>query len=449
MHILEEKLSQFGSIPGLERIEKLLNHWGNPQNQSDRKSVTSCRERHNVHEHDRNRSTISTSQIGSEHQTQFVNKLKVIIVTGTNGKGSVTTYLASILKEAGYKTGSYFSPHLKKYNERIKINGKKISDSDLEEYSQEVIEYINQGNTITLFEALTAIAYRYFAENNVEYAVMEVGMGGRFDAVNIAKEEIAVITNIGLEHTEHLGETEEKIAFEKAGIIKKGIAITGVEGKALEVIKKEAERGKGLRVLGEDFKIENIIASDKETIFDYSGKKSYKKLKIRLLGSYQAKNAALAIKAAEEIGIEEYGIRKGLENANIRGRMEIIGTAPTILIDGAHNPHGINALVENLKLFKYERLILVFGVMKNKNWKEMLTKISKNASIIVLNKTKNEKERVLDPEEIRRFLEENRFSGKIKVIPDVKKSLAYAKTLANETDLILVCGSIYMISELV
>lgn len=406
MFLLEEKLAKFGSILGLERIEKLLNKWGNPQ-----------------------------------------NKLKVILVTGTNGKGSTTTYLASILQEAGFKVGSYFSPHLKKYNERIKINGKKISDADLEEYSQEIMEYVHQGGTITLFEALTVIAYRYFAENNVEYAIMEVGMGGRFDAVNIAKEEIAIITNIGLEHTEYLGETGEKIAFEKAGIIKQGIVITSAEGKALEIIKKEAERGNGLFVLGEKFKVKNILATENGTIFDYFGKNNYEKVELRMLGEYQAKNAALAIKAAEELGIEELHIRNGLKKAKINGRMEIMGTSPKILIDGAHNLHGIEELIKNLKLFEYEDLILVFGVMKDKNWKEMLLQLGKKANKIILNKTKTQEERVLEPEEIKKFLEENKFNGEIKIIQDVKDSLKYAKTIAKKRDLILVCGSIYMIGE--
>ena len=414
--ILEEKLSKFGSILGLERIEKLLEKWGNPQ-----------------------------------------NKMKVILVAGTNGKGSTTAYLASILQEAGFKVGSYFSPHLKKYNERIKINGKKISDQDLEEYSQEIMEYVHKGNTITLFEALTAIAYRYFAENKVEYAIMEAGMGGRFDATNIAKEEIAIITNIGLEHTEYLGETEEKIAFEKAGIIKQGIVITSVEGKALEVIKKEAERGKGLFVLENEFKVKNILATENGTTFDYSGKKNYEKIELIMLGEYQAKNAALAIRAAEELGIKEKYIRSGLKKSKINGRMKILSQkpetsktrdpGPVVLVDGAHNLHGVNELVKNLKLFDYEELILVFGVMKDKNWKEMILQVGKKANKIILNKTKTQEERVLEPEEIKKFLEENRFNGEIKIILDVKDSIKYAKTIANQRDLILVCGSIYMIGE--
>ncbi|MFA5050263.1 MAG: Mur ligase family protein [Candidatus Micrarchaeia archaeon] len=213
MEILEKRLSKLGSTLGLSRIRKLLKKWGNPQ-----------------------------------------NNFKVILVAGTNGKGSVVAYLSSILKEAGYRTGSFYSPHLIDYNERIKINGEKIPNKLLKKYSREIIKYLDSGGKITLFEAITAIAFRYFSEKRVEYAVMETGMGGRLDATNIANEEIGIITNIGLEHTRWLGKTEGKIAGEKAGIIKKGKVITGARGRALEVIKKTAKRkGKKIFTLGEDF----------------------------------------------------------------------------------------------------------------------------------------------------------------------------------------------------
>src|SRR3989338_6765482 len=186
MLLLEKKRAKFGVKMGLERTQKLCEVLGNPQ-----------------------------------------DKLKVILVTGTNGKGSVVSYLAGILSEAGYKTGSYFSPHLVKYNERFKIDGKEISDKEFKRYEKEVLDLFKRGYDMTLFEALTAIAYKYFADKNCDFAVMEIGMGGSYDATNIASEAIAIITNVDLDHTEYLGDSIEKIARDKAGIIKNKNVITG------------------------------------------------------------------------------------------------------------------------------------------------------------------------------------------------------------------------------
>jgi len=337
MKKLEKYLGPFGSKPGLNRIKKLLTKLGNPE-----------------------------------------KNLKVILISGTNGKGSTTTYLSSILKKAGFKVGSFFSPHLTNYRERIKINGEKITEKDFRKYVDKIIRYFKNGNEITFFEALTTIAYNYFSNKKCDYAIMEIGMGGRLDASNIAKEDIAIITNIGKDHTKWLGNKIEDISKEKIGILKNKILITGAEGKALEVIRKIVlEKKKKIYALGELFKIKNVKTNEKGTEFDYIFKyrvdknSKYKHdeklhIKLKMRGTYQSKNASLAITASKILGINNKIIQDGIKNSKINGRLEIINNNQKILVDVAHNPYGTRELVKNLKYFDYEKIILLFGVMKDK-----------------------------------------------------------------------------------
>lgn len=407
MKILEKRLERFGSKPGLSRIRRLLKEWGNPQ-----------------------------------------NKLKVILVSGTNGKGSTVSYLSSILQEAGFKVGSYYSPHLIRYNERIRINGEEIKSREFTEYRKRIFKHLKKVKEITLFEALTAIAFQYFADKKCDYAIMEIGMGGRLDACNIAQEEMAIVTNIEKEHVRWLGEKEEEIAFEKIGILKKGIGITGAKGKALGVIKKEAKkRNRILHILGKDFSTNYIRATEKNTIFDYFSRnanwiknKKYKNIKLEMLGEYQAENAALAIKAAEELGIKEKTIRKGLKKAKLRGRMEILSKKPLILIDVAHNPAGIKELLKNLEPFKHKKLTVVFGVMQDKDWKKMIKLLDGKADEIILTKPKYY--RAEDPNKINNYL------NKSYIIKNSKGILNYIKRNPKKNNLILITGSIYFVGEI-
>ncbi|MFA5050470.1 MAG: folylpolyglutamate synthase/dihydrofolate synthase family protein [Candidatus Micrarchaeia archaeon] len=443
MKNLEKYLDTFGSVPGLSRIKKLLNIWGNPQ-----------------------------------------DGLRVILITGTNGKGSAVSYLSSILKRAGYRVGSYFSPHLLRYNERIRINGKEISDKDFKKYEKTIISFIEEhptlkgevcahsiksrqvrsvfnpplkrsgfsadlainyykkGNKITLFEALTSIAYKYFSDNLCDFAVMEIGMGGRLDATNIANEKIGIITSVGLEHTKHLGNTIEKIAYEKAGIIKKGIGICGEEKKeAVKVIENECrKRKKKVLFLNREFRIKNIRCFENKTIFDYYGKNNYKNLQLKMIGKYQAQNASLAVKASEILGIGEKKIRTGLKEAKINGRMQIISKNPKILLDVAHNPHGINGLIENLKLFKYSKLRCVFAVMKDKDWKKMTDMLTPYVFEWIFPKT--DIKRATDPKNLKKHLKKG------KVFANTKDALKYVRKTYKKKELILVCGSIYFAEKL-
>ncbi|MFH2106035.1 MAG: folylpolyglutamate synthase/dihydrofolate synthase family protein [Candidatus Micrarchaeota archaeon] len=403
MKKLEKALKQDMKL-GLSRIEKLLKLWGNPQ-----------------------------------------EDYKVILITGTNGKGSVTAYLASILKEEGYKVGSYFSPHLKKYNERIRINGKEISDKTFSKYESEVLAYAKKNkNNITLFEALTAVAYKYFSDEKCDFAVMEIGLGGRQDATNVAQEAISIITNIELDHTNRLGKTIDEIAYEKTGIMKKGLCITGTKGRGLDVIKENATKlGIPLKIFNEDFYIKTKEYNNKHGLFEFVGHEFHDNLEIKLLGRHQTKNASLAVIAAEELGVSEEAIRKGLLATKNSGRLEIIGKNPLLVIDGAHNPNGIGELIGNLHIFNYDKLIIVFGVMKDKNWQEMVHLLAPQADLFICTQIKTER-----CERVKNVLKLAKNYTEAIAIEDCKKALKEAKKKAKKKDMILVCGSIYLLGEM-
>ena len=397
-----EFLEKFGSKPGLERITKLLELWGNPQ-----------------------------------------DKMKVVLVSGTNGKGSVTAFLSSILSADGKKTGSYYSPHLLRFNERMKIDGVEISDSEVERLEGEVKEWADKGNVITYFEAVTACAYRYFAEQGVDYAVMEVGMGGRLDAVNPAQEEIAIITSISLEHTKWLGSQVSQIAYEKAGIMKKGLAITGA-GIGLETIKSEArKKGVNLLVLGEDFEGNLRKRELGGSVFDYSNEMQLNGLEISMLGDFQVRNASLAVCAAESLGCSEKAIRAGLKKAKIEGRMEILGKEPFIVADVAHNSAGVKALVDSLGVFGEKRIVCVFSCMRDKKYGEMLKVLGEKVDAFVIVKPGG-KERAEEPEVL---LEKAKGYAEAYISAGIKDGIEFATEMAGPDGIVLITGSIYMMEE--
>jgi dihydrofolate synthase/folylpolyglutamate synthase len=296
---------------------------------------------------------------------------------------------------------------------------------------------------ITYFEAVTAFAFRYFAENKVEYAVMEVGMGGRLDAVNAAQEEIAIITTIGRDHTQYLGSQISQIAYEKAGILKKGLGITSA-GEGLETIRAEArKRKRTLLVLGEDFDVVPLEFGADGSTFDYSNQIRLEKLKISLLGRFQLKNAAVAVCAAENLWCSEAAIRKGLEKARIRGRMEIVSKEPLVLVDAAHNPLGIKALVDSLDIFGERRIICVFSCMKDKDVQEMLRALGEKCSEFFVAKTAGN-ERAAEVEELEEIASEY---GRVYALKSVSDAVKAALLKAKKEDLVLITGSIYMMEE--
>ncbi|NYZ79299.1 bifunctional folylpolyglutamate synthase/dihydrofolate synthase [Candidatus Micrarchaeota archaeon] len=401
---------RFGSKLGLGRTEELLKLFGNPQ-----------------------------------------NDFKSVHIAGTNGKGSVTAMVSSILQEAGFRTGMYTSPHLDDFRERMEVDGVPISRDELNSLVERIKPLIpkveRKASHPTFFEVTTAVAFKYFSERKVDYAVVEVGLGGRLDATNVITPEVSVITNIGLEHTDVLGKTIGSIAREKGGIIKSGVPVVTAEskGEALRVFERICkEKGAKLIILSKDASIRELRCDLNGCLFDLKTQvRSYRKLRVPLLGEHQIENAALSVLVAEQLGIDERHIRSGLQKVEWPGRLEIIQRKPLLVMDSAHNPPAMRILRNSLKLFSYDKLILVIGVMKDKAIGDILEEIAPAADCIIINKPNLE--RAAQPEIIMK--EAKKYGKPIKIIEDVKKSVRYAKSIAGKNDLILITGSIYMLSE--
>jgi len=361
-------------------------------------------------------------------------QLKCIHVAGTNGKGSVCAMLFYILKEAGYKTGLYTSPHLKKFNERIRINNHFISNKEIANYFLKVQPFITNQS---FFEITTAMALLYFKENNVDFVVLEVGLGGRLDATNVFTPLISVITNVTLEHTDLLGKTIEKIAYEKAGIIKTNIpVVTGAKSTALKVIKKIAkERNAPLVEI-----------------------KEYQRIKFRYLnGEIQQQNKDIALTTIDILRklsflkISQNEIISGIKKTQWKGRMEFV--SKNVLVDCAHNPDGFKVLKNELAILKKQmnikNFIFVIGVQKDKDIEMILKIINPLIFTIILTKSKNPK--AAEPQYLLNIFNEisNKKSIKKIIIKSPKKALRYAKKIAGKNDLIVVAGSIYMVGEVI
>ena len=351
-------------------------------------------------------------------------KLKIIHVAGTNGKGSVCAMLSFIFRESGFKVGLYTSPHLKKFNERIRINDKLITDKEIVKYYLKLKPYITNQ---TFFEITTAMAFLYFYEKKVDYVVLEVGLGGRLDTTNVISPLVSVITNIGIEHTDYLGNKIEKIAYEKAGIIKNNIpTVTGAKGKALVTIKKIASNRKAPLIVNKKFKIN--------------------KNDLSLKGSFQIDNASIAITTIDTLNkfynlkINKNNVKNGLKKAKWPGRFQFI--KKNILIDCAHNPDGIKSLIEEIKKLSYNKLILVVGISIDKDIKKIINMLNPIADYFIL--TKSKYHRAADPKFLSKYVKKE-----FKIIKDNKKALNFAKKTANKEDLILVTGSIFVVGEII
>ena len=388
--------------------------------------------------------TISlTKHLGNPHL-----KFPSIHIAGSNGKGSVAAMLQSILSAAGFRTGLYTSPHLVDYRERIRIGDELIDENFILDFVDDLKEEINK-NGYTFFEVTTGIAFSYFAKNGVDIAVLETGMGGRLDATNIANPLISIITNISLEHTNHLGGTLLQIAFEKAGIIKNGVpTITSVEDQGVfQVIKNVCEERKS--PLSEAFKNSDLrihTLSLDHTVFDFG---QYKDLKLNLGGRHQVTNACLAISAVEklkEMGwkIKSKAVRNALEGVNWRGRLEIFRKSPLTLLDVAHNPAGTKALVDALdELFPKKKIIFIFGVMADKDYSSMLKQICRKAKFVVL--TKPDYKRAADPELLEQVI--IRQEKPYKILPQIKQAYIFALKKAKSEDVICITGSHFTVGE--
>lgn len=385
-------------------------------------------------------------------------KLKIIHVAGTNGKGSTSSYISNCLKTAGYNVGLYTSPYLERFNERMQINGIDIPDDILGRITSTVKDAADKMVELglehpTTFEIGTAIAFIYFEEQNVDYVVLEVGLGGRFDSTNVIKKSLAsVITSIDFDHIKELGDTLGKIAYQKAGIIKdNGVVISYEQEKdAAEVIREVAEAKNAELYISYNDNIDIIKESDMGNIFNYSYEDVYlESVKTTMIGEYQIYNASLAIttllvlRNKGLLKITNDDIYKGILSTKWKGRLEILKREPTFLIDGAHNVQGIAHLAKALELFSYDRLILGIGILKDKDVDHMIEKLIPMADVIVT--TEVSMPRKLDAEELAAKVKN--YNENVYIKKDIRDAIDMALSIANKDDLILFGGSLYLIGE--
>ncbi|VVC00725.1 UDP-N-acetylmuramoyl-L-alanyl-D-glutamate--2,6-diaminopimelate ligase [uncultured archaeon] len=368
-----------------------------------------------------------------------LSRLKAIHVAGSNGKGSTCAFAERILREQGYKTGLYTSPHLVEPAERIQINGKKIPEKKFAILASRFRQIAEENNIpATYFEANTAMAFKYFLDEGIDIAVVEVGLGGRLDATNIIGPLVSVITSISLEHTQFLGDTIEKIAWEKAGIIKENSIVVAGEGNAGIKVLEEVARQRNSRIIYARYKTTSCTKNGNK--FDLASPFEMKGLKMKMLGPHQVENASLAaaaVLALAEKGVEisEKAIRSGLAKAFWPGRLEIVRKKPIVLLDGAHNPDGWNRLGEALGIFRRKKLIVVFAAMKDKDISKAKRLLAAADGLIL---TKPEMERAEEPERIKEII------GFGKAVVPAEKAIAEAVSKAGKKDLVLITGSLYL-----
>lgn len=410
--------SRFGMNLGLDRIEKVLEFLGNPH-----------------------------------------KDIKFIHIGGTNGKGSTTAMISSVLKEAGFKVGMYTSPYLEEFEERIQINGENIKKDDLACLMGDVKEAINKVIELgyespTQFEIITALMFYYFSKEKVDYAVLEVGLGGRLDATNVVIPEIVVLTSISLDHMNILGNTIEKIAGEKCGIIKSGVPVISYPQKesALEVIKN---RCKELNCQLEVANIDDIknVSIDKEKhvqkIEVLIDNETFK-IELSLLGDHQVKNFLVALRTLLDlrkkgVNISDEAIKSGLRKVRWIGRMEVLNERPLVVIDGAHNIDGIRNLRKSIdKYFNFKNITLILGVLGDKQVEEMVEEITRGVDNVVI--VEPHSDRAEDVEDLYKKIKN--FGKESFMFKDYKEAYNKAYELTKEDDLLLICGSLYMVGDM-
>lgn len=390
-------------------------------------------------------------KLGSPHKN-----LKVIHVAGTNGKGSTVNFIKDVLKE-DYKVGSFVSPHLITYCDRIKIGDAEISQADFAEIGQFIIErekdIVEEYGDLNLFEFLTIMAIIYFEREGVDLAILEVGMGGRADSTNIftSREKlISLITSISMDHMEYLGDTIEEIADAKAGIIQEGglVVTTNRDPKILGVIEKEAKEKSAEVIYTKDLASE-ILKSDLKGIdFKVKLDEVEEDFHLTQIGDYQVENAIGAIYALYllnkrgilKISMED--IKERIKRSTWKGRMEIVSRDPLIILDGAHNFDGIKRLVESLDNFKFKKLHLIMSILADKEHKKMLEEIASYTDEVVF--VNLDYKRGTSPDELSSEASEYGLKGQVMTIDE---ALAYYKKSYQEGDLILITGSLYFVSE--
>lgn len=380
------------------------------------------------------------------------DKLKIIHITGTNGKGSVASFIENALRENNYKVGKFTSPYITNIREEIEINNEEISEEEFANLATEVREKVEELDEkkifVSGFEILTSISYIYFARNNLDFAVMEVGMGGRVDATNVMEKSIPVFCHISLDHANILGDTIGKIAHEKGGIIKENSHVFTYpqdEEARNELKKLSSEKNSDFYEFTQD-EVEILSSNEEGNVFNF---RNHKNVEISLIGDHQALNASLALMVLDflkkDYKLDEEKIKVGLKKAKNIGRTECLSKDPLIIIDGSHNLDSIERIEESVKKFKYKKLILGFSLLKDKDHDHILKKIENIADKIVL--TEIDSDRHTDLKELE--AEFRKFSKK-EIYPIKNREEAVEKTLslAGEGDMILWCGSLYLIKDI-
>lgn len=413
-----ENTAKFGKNKGLERTNKILEFLGNPH-----------------------------------------KDLKCIHIAGTNGKGSTTAMLTQILMESGYKVGMYTSPFIEEFEERIQINNNNIPKGKLCEVVEKVKIAVDKAWELgydepTEFEIITAVMFVYFQEEKVDYAVVEVGLGGRIDATNVINPLISIITSISYDHVKILGNTLEEISYEKAGIIKEKtpIILYPVKEEAKLSIEKVAKEKQShiIYVKKEDSMLkEKLYNVPYQDIIINTGKDTYE-IQLSLLGTHQLLNCSVVINAAEElqnigVNIKKEHITEGLKKVKWAGRLEMLKSKPMVVIDGAHNIDGITSLKNSINTyFKYNKLILIVGILSDKQVEDMVKVITPEASnIITVTPPSYRAENSTELVEIIK-----KYNTNCEAIENYKAAYENALSYANEDDLVLICGSLYMIGEM-
>ncbi|MBC8770504.1 bifunctional folylpolyglutamate synthase/dihydrofolate synthase [Arenibacter sp. BSSL-BM3] len=359
-------------------------------------------------------------------------KFKSIHVAGTNGKGSSSHMLASILQEAGYKVGLYTSPHLKDFRERIRIDGQPVSKKFVVDFIKENKLFL-EAHDLSFFEMTVGMAFQYFEEEKIDIAIVEVGLGGRLDSTNIITPEVSLITNIGYDHVEMLGDTIAKIAYEKAGIIKPGVPV---------VISELQE---------ETAVVFNAVAKERNAKIIFAGEVIPGNYKTSLLGSYQNKNVkgvVASIKELKGFNISDKHIFDGLmkvsENTGLLGRWQFLGENPTVVCDTAHNTEGLTIVVDQIKQQEFTDLHMVIGFVKDKNLEQILPLFPKKAHYYFC---KPNIQRGLDEVVLKSRAMDYGLQGES--YPSVNEALKSALSVAKKSDFVFVGGSTFVVAEIV
>ena len=383
------------------------------------------------------------------------NKFKTVHVAGTNGKGSVSHMLAAVMQTAGYKTGLYTSPHLKDFRERIKVNGKMIDKKFVINFTEEIQSMISKLEP-SFFELTVAMAFDFFAREKVDIAIIETGLGGRLDSTNIIIPELSIITNIGWDHMNILGDSLDKIAREKAGIIKAGVPV---------VVGEELPETKPIFVsIANEKKSPLVFANDTRTVLNWSWEDhnlvlevaephhtDHKKYTLDLGGIYQAKNLVTVLAASSTLQsldwkISEQHIKTGLKQVKkltgLHGRWEIIHSQPLIVLDVAHNPEGIRQLLQQIEITEHHDLHIIMGMVNDKDITTVLAEMPQQATYYF---TKAQIPRALDEQELAKKGNATGLSGAH--YPDVNTALKTALVKAGKQDMIVVCGSVFLVGE--